>query len=212
MKRRKAPARAGKHWTSADVATLLAEWHEVAPRTLCQKLRRSWTAVYMKADELRLPRGMPQGFEHLSASARRKGVDFATLRRWLCEEGVRVHRTYPNTRPGVRAHCLYVDPAAVDKALAIRATKEVLYEAAERLFVSAPTLRRLCAAMHGPSPRKAVHPPAYYDAAVAAWRQTPQGRRSLARSQTLRARDPHRLPELARRKLRAWQRDQERAA
>jgi phage antirepressor YoqD-like protein len=88
-------------WSAQEKSTLIEMWHEYTERAIRHALRgRTWRAIRVKARELGLSSGVPQGYVSLCDAAERIGYDIKTLRKILDQSGVRIHRRYTDTRPG----------------------------------------------------------------------------------------------------------------
>lgn len=132
--------RPGRRWTQREDRTLLIEWGDNVPRTLCDKLRgRSWSSICRRADELGL--GPPQqDMQSLGSVARRLGYCAATLRGILARHGVEVESYHGGNcaKGGRKVTPWRVDPVAAEEAvraeLAERAAdrREKLTDAAAR--------------------------------------------------------------------------------
>ena len=73
-------------WTKRDEERLRAMWDaSYTLPWLARKLGRTEKAVYEKAQSLGLHLGCPQGFEYLSAAARRTGCSTRQIRKALTE-------------------------------------------------------------------------------------------------------------------------------
>lgn len=129
-------------WTPREDKFLRDNWGDVDLAGLAKSLGRSKLTIYWRAGKLGLPRGCPQGFEYLTAAAKRTGYEETQLRRILKWAGVELRRTL--SRPDVGAasgyHC--VVPFDVDTALAAWHKTETIEVAARRHGLSGGTLKR----------------------------------------------------------------------
>lgn len=176
-------ARHYRRWTRADVKVLRDLWGTLTLATIAERLGRSPSTVYWFATKAGLQRGCPQGFEYLTAAAKRTGFDTGQLRVILAHAGVklRVAMTVPKTRA---RHYHVVSPDLVDDAVAAWMLLELLPHAAGRLGVTRGVLRSaLIAAGHAPPPRKFTWRvlPHVADEAVAAYKARSSVRSHAAR-------------------------------
>lgn len=133
----------GPYWKEKDDKRLRFLWgagHSVAQ--IAAKLGRTPTGTYCRARRLGLECGAPQGWEGLTAAARRCGFSTTEqLRAVLAWAGVPVHRAL--TRPSERAwHRHIVETDAVDEAVRRWTAAEPLERAARRRGMCGHTLRR----------------------------------------------------------------------
>jgi len=188
-------ARHYRRWTRADVKVLRDLWGTLTLATIAERLGRSPLTVYYFATKAGLQRGCPQGFEYLTAAAKRTGFDTGQLRVILAHAGVklRVVMALPKKRP---RHYHVVSPDVVDDAVAAWMLLELLPHAARRLGVTREVLRSaLIAAGHAPPPRKFTWRvlPHVADEAVAAYRARSSVRSHAARLGMNRTTLAHRM-------------------
>lgn len=137
------PARHYREWTSADDVELELLWDkpEWGVNEIAIKLGRGRAAVCDRARATGLQTGCPHGYEYLTAAARRVGAcNHRMLRQVLDWAGVKQWQA--KTRIGGkkwRDH--YVDPAAVDDAMARWCRAETIADGARRYGVSHTTLK-----------------------------------------------------------------------
>lgn len=129
-----------RHWTAADDAYLRREWGDTGLRTLARHLRRCPDAVYRRASDLGLHLGTPQGCESVTAAVARTGYAHPELRRLLAAAGVAVRQVAVARTGRERYVHRYVEPDAVDAAVAAWERSEVLTAAARRRGVARASL------------------------------------------------------------------------
>jgi len=154
-KTRKRPelARHYRRWTRDDVKLLRDLWGTATLETVAKKLGRSPLTVYYFATKAGLQRGCPQGFEYLTAAAKRTGFDTGQLRAILASAGVKLRVAM--ALPKKRRHYHVVSPDLVDEAVAAWMKLEGLPDAARRLGTTREVIRAaLVAAGHEPPPVK----------------------------------------------------------
>ena len=127
-------------WTPAQHATLVRSWGEVAARTLTERLRpHTWTAIRLRARQLGLPGGPPQGCVSVATAARRCGLSEPTLLRVCAWAEVPVQQVYPAAGTGWRerrhSRRRYVDELDVIAAVERWLRAERASHAAARLGV-----------------------------------------------------------------------------
>jgi hypothetical protein len=166
-----------RKWTADEDRVLVREWGEVTQRVLRAKLRgRTWGAIVERAGDLGLPMGVPQGWETLTAAARRLGYATATLRALLARRGITTKRWVGRggTRPFtiVEATCA---TEAVEAELEERRRIETIADAARARGVGEQNLRRALLLMGaytvGQRGVPVVLPAKVYDAAAARCRR-----------------------------------------
>lgn len=172
-------ARHYKRWTGAEAKRLRMAWGLESLRVIARKLGRSPITVYYFAQKLKLPLGCPQGYEYLTAAAKRTGFDTKSLRAVLRAADVKIKLAMAKPskprgkgkRRGSRTHVVLPDD--VDMAVQRWTTKECLPDAARRLGTTREILRAaLVAAGHTPPRHKYRWRvlPAVADAAMASYR------------------------------------------
>jgi len=106
---------------------------------IARELERTPEAVYQRAARIGLPNGCPPGHEYLTAAAKRTGFgDTGMLRRILKWAKVRIRHTN-SLEPAQHAR-FFVEPEAVDRAVAAWLKTETPEAAARRLGVSTATV------------------------------------------------------------------------
>lgn len=130
-------------WTKRDNTLLIDLWSgRGLVENIAAQLGRTVVAIVQQAEVLRLGIGCPRGFEYLTAATTRSGfTNTEDLRRVLRWAGVKTYvaRT-KSPKNQWRRH--FVDPDAVDRALAKWAATEPIGAAARRVGVSQPSLRK----------------------------------------------------------------------
>lgn len=148
-------------WSAGEKALLRNSWGEFTLRQLSRRLGRTQAGVYDQAKKLGLKVGRPGGFESLKSACRRSGCHDKTLLRVLRWYGVKIHRSLARPRRGVIWPQSYVDPYAVDAAIAAWCKSEPVRVAALRHGVGAETLRRWLTAARAAGdwsiPRRPAH-------------------------------------------------------
>lgn len=148
-KRAKAP-RHYRHWKLTEDRRLLKLWGEDPLTSIAKKLQRTPLQTYLRGRKLGLPCGCPQGYEYLSAAAKRCGYSTLQLRRVLEAGGVSLRTAFSHPT-GSHRHYHVVIPHDVDEALAKMNGTEVVHTAARARGTDGETLRRwLIAAGHNP--------------------------------------------------------------
>lgn len=127
-------------WSSTDDRRLWSLWGETPLEIIASLMGRTAIVVYEHARKIGLRCGAPQGFEYLSAAARRVGFTREQLRPILQWAGVRLRRTM--SKPGSRLRSSMVMPCEVDAAVAEWHRTETIESARRRLGIAHPTLRR----------------------------------------------------------------------
>lgn len=132
--------RHARHWTSHEEDRLRMSWgvHEIAH--IANELGRTPYAIYLKASELGLGLGCPQGFEHIATSAKRTGYAPATLLKIL--HWARVRTRAAASHPDGPTYRLIVDPSDVDEAARKWCSMETVRDAARRAGWQHERLRR----------------------------------------------------------------------
>lgn len=139
-----APKGATRHampWTTWELNQLHLLWGLHSLSTIARRLGRTEHGVFIRVRKLELGIGCPQGFESLVAAADRAGYAVNQLRRILFWARVPV-RSYASL-PGAHGRKRYVEPIAVDRAVAKWCRCETMREAALRIGMSRPHLGRL---------------------------------------------------------------------
>lgn len=161
-------------WTREQIDTLRLEWQEVSGRVLLGKLRpHTWRGIIWKASQLGLRRGVPQGFETITAASKRTGFSFDRIL-VLCERfGVKVRYMYGDRR--ATSTWRYVDSYDVSKMVEDMMRLESINQAAKRLQASRGIIaRELRARGYSTSSRRAMDrlllPPEIYDEIVGEYR------------------------------------------
>ncbi len=142
-----------RRWKLAEDRRLLKLWGEDPLTSIAKKLQRTPLQTYLRGRKLGLPCGCPQGYEYLSAAAKRCGLSVLQLRRVLAAAGVALRTAF--SRPtGSRQHYHVVIPQDVDDAMAQMNGTEVVHTAAKARGTNGETLRKwlLAAGHHPPKP------------------------------------------------------------
>lgn len=147
-----------KHWTPVDDERLRNLWGEKSLRSIALAFGRTEVAIKRRAQGLGLKLGAPEGWEYVTAAARRTGFRLATLRKilaWAAERKIAgdgraaVERIAwsPKWDPKARYRQHVVESFEVDEAVAAWMETETPTGAARARGVTAGTvLRRLGAA------------------------------------------------------------------
>lgn len=132
-----------RRWTDSDDKHLADIWEQGLPlRTIARRLERTMKTTYWRAQKIGLPLGCPQGFEYLSAAAKRTGYATSQLWRILAWAKVPVRKTLSRTSMDrVSHHHHVVDPFDVDEAIEAWSKTETAEAAARRLGISGDRLR-----------------------------------------------------------------------
>jgi hypothetical protein len=154
------PVSAARHyrrWSPDDDARLRKLWGAASLASIARRLGRSEKTTYWRARQLGLDCGAPQGFEYITAAAKRSGFTVSQLRTVLGHAAVGVLRTLSRPSDGRKSYYHYVDPFDVDQAVVKWLSAEEVYPAAERRGFCGDTLRRLLLAngLTPPTTRKA---------------------------------------------------------
>lgn len=130
-----------RRWTPAEDARLRLCWGEADLAETARRMGRTVLTTWWRAQKLGLPLGCPQGWEYLTAAAKRTGYETGGLRPILRWAGVpiRFSISRPTTAP---RRCCIVDPDQVDAAVARWLKTESLTAAARRHGIAAETLER----------------------------------------------------------------------
>jgi transposase-like protein len=132
-------------WSDAAKARLMFLWESAwSLEAIARRMGRSPLACYRKAAKLGLPTGCPPGYEYFTAAARRAGYAEHTFRRVLAFSGVKCYRALADPLYVGKGDCPhhFVDPEAVNRAVAKWMASESVAVAARRLGMSPHTLRR----------------------------------------------------------------------
>lgn len=129
-----------RRWTSHDEDALRMSWGIHPVHQVARMLGRTPYATYLKAAELGLGLGCPQGFEHIATAARRTGYASSTLTKIL--HWARVHMRPAASNPGGPTYRLIVDPSDVDDAVRRWCAMETVRDAARRVGWKHERLRR----------------------------------------------------------------------
>lgn len=146
-----------RRWSARDDERLKLLWGTGTLDHIAAEIGRSRDATYMRARQLRLTAGPPQGHEYLSDAAVRTGFAVATLRRILRAHGVYLAHVVarPCSSSEARSrHMHVVDSAEVDMAVEAWCAEEYVENGAERHGMCGDTLKRiLLGAGHKPPKR-----------------------------------------------------------
>lgn len=134
-------------WSPSEDKQLLMLWESGRVlQYIATRLGRPLHGVYNRAVKLGLAVGCPRGFEYLSDAVARCGLNSTTqLRRILDWAGVAIHEGLyqPKRDASARAwHRHYVEPVAVDEAVAKWVRSETMQEAARRYGISGMIMRK----------------------------------------------------------------------
>ena len=156
-----------RRWTSSEDRILRNNWGCTNLARLGNLLGRSEESVYYRARALRLPFGVPQGMESLTAAARRVGMDVATLNNaiaWYISRGLIFDRRKTATlrRTNKGAHQA-LEPDDVDEVVNLWTRSETVRDAARRYGVADTTMRLWLRDANIPAPPKGQY-----------WRMLPQ--------------------------------------
>lgn len=106
---------------------------------------RTEQSIYYRARTLRLPFGVPQGMESLTAAAKRVGMDVATLNNaidWYLSRGLLFERRKTVTlRHCVKGAHQALEPDDVDEVVNTWSRSETVRDAARRYGVADTTMR-----------------------------------------------------------------------
>jgi hypothetical protein len=142
-------------WTAAEAARQGILWGSpgLTLAALAKEFRRPPLAIYAKAHQLGLRRGVPDGYISISEAARRCGMERKPLLDLFRRSNVPTYETL--ARPTASKYRFrYVDPDLAEKAVAAWTRTEILDPAARARGMCATTLRAiLIAAGHRP-PRR----------------------------------------------------------
>lgn len=147
-----------KSWTSVEDHRLRMLWGELTVREVAAKLQRTQVAVYARAGELGLARGIQPGTECLKTAATRTGYSCWGLRTILAwakinvEEPASLHRRPKASRRWQQAQ---LQVHEVDSAIEAWLKLEIVGQAAARRGIEAHVLRAwLKDAGHTPPPAR----------------------------------------------------------
>jgi hypothetical protein len=162
-----------KRYTSEEVSTLAREWGEVMPRTLCQKLGRTWSALREKATKMGLAGGIPQGYMSFTAASELMGYSqsgfLSAIRRYEARKGIRVLKKHPFScaKPKTSMRCWQIIGSDVARRVAKDDYRwEAVASAAKLRGLPPVTLRRWlteAGVIQPPGERRSV---AYAESAV----------------------------------------------
>lgn len=127
-------------WTQREDDELRMNWGLHSIKALAKRLGRSEKSVYKRAGILDLGLGCPQGFERLTNAASRTNYCLESLRRIL--HWARVPMRKLASFPGSKGLGAYVEPCAVDAAIAKWCRMETGHDAARRTGVLATEIVR----------------------------------------------------------------------
>lgn len=153
-----------RRWSAADDDRLRRLWTGDSPLPeIARILKRTPRTTYWRAQKLKLPLGVPPGFEYLHAAAKRTGFGTGQLRRILAAARVSVRRVLARPseprgkRGGARNTCGMVWPSDVDIAVADWLQRETVEQLAKRHGVARETLSKRLRALGGKRPRGKKH-------------------------------------------------------
>lgn len=140
-----------RRWTPADDRVLRRMWETDRLSAIARTLDRTEQAVFQRAWELGMSRGIPRGHEYLNTAARRTGFAREQLAKILRWAGVAMHLTESHPSMKRSSHYRYVDTYDVDEAIARWMRTENVTAAARSRRLCEDTLRRwLLEAGHTP--------------------------------------------------------------
>ncbi len=137
----------GRAWSADDDTRLRMFWDgDTGLPEIAQRLERTEMAIYVRAAEIGLPLGCPDGWEYLTEASRRTGFEPTTLRKILNAGGATIRRALAKpvksrAKNGAGHPHFIVSPSEVDTAVADWLAAETVAEAAERLGIAGATLR-----------------------------------------------------------------------
>lgn len=107
-----------KRWTRAEDMTIINGWGELSQRAMMENVpSRTWPAIRARARVLRLPFGIPQGFESVTKAAKRSGFSPSQIRKILKDAKVMITKRI-SCKTYCKSHKMYyVDPVEVDAAV-----------------------------------------------------------------------------------------------
>jgi len=142
MKARKMNLRTRPHWTEEENQRLRRMWGEDSLSRIAERLGRTRYAVHRHAkDVLGLKVGCPEGWEHITHSAKRTGYSVETLKNILAYSSIGLMRSYSVPSGRARHRHLIVQPSDVDYAVSVWCRTETLFDAACRRGMLAETLK-----------------------------------------------------------------------
>lgn len=147
-------------WPPQDDATLRELWAQARPlHEVAARFQRSQEAVAARAHKLGLRRGCPDGWEYVTAAARRTGFDEPLFRKVLAAAQVEVRPalTFHQGRTSRRTEIVHSEGA--DLAVAHWMTGAPLAVQARRYGVACETMERRLAkvGVRRPRPRRHWH-------------------------------------------------------
>lgn len=150
-------SRYAKHWTPAEDTTLRVLWAKgTSVQDIARQLPgRTPVAVYQRAHKAGLTSRPPLGWELVDSSARRTGLNWATLKRVLKTAKIRVYRAQVAPWLKRRRHAkLIVRRSEVDRALKAHLQKQSVPSAARSHNVRADYLRHRLALLGLKAPKR----------------------------------------------------------
>lgn len=131
----------GVKWTKKEDDLLAMHWGYMPMRELAELVGRTQLAVYQRCRQLGVGGGCPNGFEYVSAAARRTGFDLKTLRRVLRLGHVEIRRGGAKTDEYTLRPRSFVESFEVDEAVKAWCQTEHIATAAARHGLSRLTLK-----------------------------------------------------------------------
>jgi transposase len=124
-------------WTAADDVEIWNNWGVLSSEQIAEKLcGRTAGAVRARAKKLGLRTGCPNGYEYITRAAKRTGYELNSLRSILRYAGVRIGRS----EASLVESRYFVDPFAVDEAIAKWHATETIFAAARRIGMTSNAL------------------------------------------------------------------------
>lgn len=129
-------------WTKEEDKVLRSLWGEASLEAIVRKIGRPRGGVYLRAIEIGLEVGVPQGCESIDACAARCGFERRTMLRVLAFGGVHAHFV-PSRSPkrNRKYRSRYVDAFRADEAVAAWMASESVTQAADRRGLGGNVLR-----------------------------------------------------------------------
>jgi hypothetical protein len=137
-----------RHWTDKEASWLRSNWGVEPMDTLCARLRRSRASVHWKAEKIGLKVGAPEGWETITAAARRSGYAVSSLRNILAWADAKIILAYHATRQ-TKCRRMIVESFDVDDAVERWLASEYLHSAAKARRMGDRTLLQMMLACGG---------------------------------------------------------------
>jgi len=143
-----------RRWSDSSIQTLRNLWGLETLPQIAKTLERTPLAVCLKASELGLKLGCPDGWAYITNEAKRTGFEIPTLKNVMEQAGMRVFQSYSMRKPGAKYRWCIVQPSDVDYAVTWWCTTETLHGAAVARGVAPDTLKRWLVAAGLTPPKK----------------------------------------------------------